>query len=142
MKRSGWVTGVVVAQFLCGALFLGTCIVLLILIWRPEMQGENAASEIHGLKLALGILVPLAVVVFVGAWALLKNRLWGWWTALLTDAALLAIFVYSIFDDGLDNIDWDMLSFTAVAFVLVVWLLIPPVRRSYWVETADRAAGT
>jgi uncharacterized membrane protein (DUF2068 family) len=133
MKRSAWVTGVVVAQFLGGTLFLGTCVVLLILMRRPEIrQGENAEAAIQGLKLAVEILAPLTVVVFVGAWSLWKGKLWGWWLALLTDAALLAIFVYSMFDDGLDNIDWDMLALTAAAFVLVVWLLIRPVRRFYW----------
>ena len=133
MRRSGWITGVVVAHFLCGALFLGTCIFLLILIRYPEVkQGENAAETIWGLKVAAVMVVPLAVVLFVSAWGLWKNKLWGWWLALLTDAGLVGIFVYSMIDDGLDNIDWDMAGFTVAAFVLAVMVLAPPVRRFYW----------
>ena len=133
MKRSGWVTGVVVAQFLCAALFIGTCVVLMVLIRQTELQHEaDRASTIQGLKIALGILAPIATLIFLGAMGLHKNKLWGWWLALLTDAGLLGIFVYSMVDDGLDNIDWDMFAFTLVAFVLVIWLLVPAVRRFYW----------
>lgn len=134
VKRSGWVTGVVVAHFLCGALFLAACILLLILIRQMKLE-ENSATAIQGLKQGAGILAPLAMVVFVGAWGLWKGRLWGWWVASLTDAGLLGIFVYSMIDDGLSNLDWDMAALTAAAFVLVVLVLVPPVRRFYWVGT-------
>ena len=131
MKRSGWVTGVVVAHLLVGALFLGACILLLILIHQTKPE-ENGATTIQGLKEGIGILAPLALVVFVGAWGLWKGRLWGWWVASLADVGLLGIFVYSMIDDGLSNIDWDMATLTAAAFVLVVLVLVPPVRRFYW----------
>ncbi|HXW92802.1 MAG TPA: hypothetical protein VEK33_19800 [Terriglobales bacterium] len=134
VKRSGWVTGVVVAHFLVGALFLGACILLLILI-RQTKPEENAATTIQGLKESAGILAPLALLVFVGAWGLWKGRLWGWWIASLTDAGLLGIFVYSMIDDGLSNIDWDMAALTVAAFVLVVLVLVPPVRQFYWGRT-------
>ena len=133
MRRSVWVTGVVVAHFLCGALFVGICVLLLILTRQPDLkQGQNAAVAIWGLKVAAGILAPLALVVFASAWGLWKKKLWGWWLALLTDAGLLGIFVYSMIDDGLDNIDWDMAALTVAALVLVVLVLAPPVRRFYW----------
>ncbi len=124
------------AHALCGVLFLGTCIVLLFLMRQPETkQGQNAAEAIFGLKVAAGILAPLALVVCVSAWGLWKRRLWGWWLALLMDAGLLGIFVYSMIDDGLASIDWDMAAVTAAAFVLVVLVLMPPVRRFYWART-------
>lgn len=95
-------------------------------------QGGDAASAAQGVKLATGILAPLTILVFVGAWGLAKNSLWGWWVAFLMDAALLGIFLYSMVDDGLSNPDWDMFALTALALLLVVWLLIPAVRRFYW----------
>ena len=135
MRLPGWITGVVVAHVLCGVLLLGTCIVLLILIRQPDVkQRQDAAEAIWGLKVAAGIIAPLAAVVFVTAWGLWKKKLWGWWLALLTDAGLLGIFVYSMIDDGLDNIDWSLVAFTAAALVLVMLVLAPPVRRFYWVE--------
>ena len=138
MKRSGWVTGVIVVQFVCGAVLFGTCVLLLFLMRRPEAsQGApNPGASVQALKLAVAILTPLALVTVVGAWELAKRRLWGWWLALLTDLGLLAIFVYSMIDHGPSNIDWDMFGFTAGTFVLVAWLLVPSVRRFYWANAA------
>lgn len=129
------------AQFLCGALLLGTCVLLVVLIYEPEMKkSADAAAAIHGLKLAIGIVFPMALIVFVGAWGLARNKLWGWWVALLTDMGLFAAFLYSMIDDGINNIDWDMLSFTAVALVLAMWLLVPAVRRFYWADGEKSSA--
>ena len=78
VRRSGWVTGVVVAQFLGGAILVGTCIVLLVVFHGSELtQGPDPAAAVQGLKLAIAILGPMTLVVFVGAWRLVKIRLWG-----------------------------------------------------------------
>ncbi|HEV2398640.1 MAG TPA: hypothetical protein VGS27_16980 [Candidatus Sulfotelmatobacter sp.] len=138
VKRSGWVTGLVVAQFLCGALFVAMCIVLLVLMHQMEVQrGADRASTIEGLKVALCILAPITIVTLAGGWGLARNKLWGWWLAFLTDAGLFGIFVYSTIDDGVNNIDWDMFSFTAIPLALVAWLLVPVVRRFYWASPGD-----
>ena len=137
MKRSGWATGAIVAHFLCGALLLATCMLLLILTRHPEVRyGKDAADVVRWLKIAFGLLAPIAGVVFAGAWGLAKNKLWGWWLALLTDAGLFGTFLYGMIDDGLSNIDWDMFAFTAGTLVLTLWLLLPPVRRFYWENVA------
>jgi len=134
VKRSGWITGVIVAQFLCGALFLGTCVVLFFLMHQPAVSeaGTAPGSPSQALRLAEAILAPLATAVFVGAWGLAKGHLWGWWLAFLIDVGLFVILLTGMIDDGLRSIDWDMFSFTAVAFVLVGWLLVPCVRQFYW----------
>ncbi len=132
-KRSGWVTGVVMAHFLCSALFLGTCLVLYLLISQTRQQhGAERAATIEGLKLAIGIIAPMALVILFGAWGLLKEKLWGWWLSFLTDLGFFALFLYSMIDDGLNDIDWDVFAFTASSLVLVVWMLVPGVRRHYW----------
>ena len=132
-ERSGWVTGVVVAQFLCSALFAGACLILSVLIHQMRQQhGDEWESIVQALKLAIWIIGPTALILLLGAWGLLKDKLWGWWVAFLADVGLFGIFLYSMIDDGLKNIDWDMSAFTAVALVLVVCLLVPGVRRFYW----------
>jgi uncharacterized membrane protein (DUF2068 family) len=133
VKRSGWVIGAVVAHLLCGALILGVCILLLILTRHPEVKyGKDAAEVVYGLKIAFALLAPIAVIVFAGAWGLGKNKLWGWWLALLTDAGMFGVFLYGMIDDGLHNVDWDMFAITTVALILTLWLLLPTVRRLYW----------
>jgi len=78
VKRSGWITGVVVAQFLCGGRFLGTSVVLFFLMHQAAISEAGAApgSPSQALELAAAILVSLATAVFVGAWALAKGHVW------------------------------------------------------------------
>ena len=143
VQRPGWVTGMIVAQFLCAVLFAGTCVFLFGLIYQQEIsEAADRAAVIHGLKLSVGIVAAIALVVFIGAWGLLKSRLWGWWLALLIDIGLFGIFLYSMVDDGPANIDWDVFAFTVIALALVLWLILPPVRRFYWKESDLHAPGT
>jgi len=132
MQRPLWVTSVIILQLLLGALFAGVCIYLLFLIRSAEMkQGPDAAEGILGLKIAVGIIAPMAMLVIVAAWGMWKARLWGWWSALLTNLALVVIFVYSSIDDGWNNLDWEMVGMTAVLVTLIIFLLLPQVRRFY-----------
>ena len=133
-KRSRWITGVVVAQFLCGGLFLGTSVVLFFLMHQPTISEAVAApgSPSQALELAAAILVSLATAVFVGAWGLAKGHVWGWWLAFFIDVGLFVMCLTAMIDDGLSSIDWDLFSLTAVAFVLAGWLWVPCVRQFYW----------
>ncbi len=133
MKRSGWVTGVIVAQLLYGAFWLGTCVFLLVLIRYPEAkEGKDAAAAIRGLKVGAALVGPVALLVLVGGYGLWKERLLGWWLALLTDVGLAGALLYSMTNDGWSNLDWSMVSFTVAAFALVALLWVPSVRRFYW----------
>jgi hypothetical protein len=143
VKRSAWVTGAVVAHFLWAGLFLAMSILLLMLTRHPEVKyGKDAAAVVHGLKIAFGLSAPIAVILFLGAWGLAKAKLWGWWLALLMDAGLFGVCLYSLIDDGLNNIDWDIFAFTGVMLLLVVWLVLPVVRESYWKEAPLNASTT
>lgn len=69
-----------------------------------------------------------------------KQTLCGPWLALLTDFALLAMFAYSMVDDSLGNIDWEMAGITVTSAIAPVLLLIPVVRRFYWHVTNTRSS--
>jgi len=132
MQRPLWVTSIIILQLLLGALFSGVCIYLLFLIRSPEMkQGPDAAEGVVGVKIAGGIIAPMALLVIVAALGMWKARRWGWWFALLTDLVLMVIFVYSSIDDGWNNLDWEMVALTAVLVALIIFLLLPQVRRFY-----------
>jgi uncharacterized membrane protein (DUF2068 family) len=133
MKRAGWVTGATVAQVLLGLLLCGTSLFLLSLIRSPEIkQGDSAAQAILGIKIAAGLIAPLGLLVLAGAYGLWKDKLWGWWLALLADLGLFSVFVYSLIDDGWNSMEWDTVVFTILPLVPIVFLLLPPVRRFYW----------
>jgi len=135
MKRPAAVITVIVAQFLIGGFFLGTGIFLLgLIIWPQVNPGVDAAASIHGLKVASVVLDPFIVLMFVSAFALLAGNRWGWWLALITDIALLAIFIYSMVDDGW-RIDWDMAGVTTVSAIVPILLVLPTVRNFYWQST-------
>lgn len=133
-SRSGWVTGIVAAHALYGASFLGMCIFLVFL--TRQHGGSHSSSLDQAFNLAEGIFALLALVISVGVWGLAKNRLWGWWLALLTDTGLLVISIYMMIDYGLSKFDRGRFGSTVVAFVLVGWLFVPTVRRFYWAEAA------
>jgi|SRR5215471_17020906 len=134
MNRSGWITGAIVVQALWAVALTG--LVVLLLVMARTASPESSA----GLKTAAAILgVPtlLAISSWYGLW---KQTLWGWWLALLTNFALLAIFVYSMVDDGLRNMDWEMAGITVTSAITPVLLLIPAVRRFYWHVTETRSS--
>jgi hypothetical protein len=133
MRRSVWLSGATLTQLLLGVLFSGVSLFLLSLVRSPEIkQGEGAAEAIWGIKIAAGIIGPLAFLVLAGAYGLWKDRLWGWWLACLTDLGLVSVFAYSLIDDGLHNIDWEMVVFTLAPLIPAVLLLLPAVRKFYW----------
>src|SRR5215467_8671134 len=129
MNRSGWITGAIVVQALWAVALVGLAVVLLIL---SRTSDPEAAA---GLTIGATVLVVPALVAIASWYGLWKEALWGWWLALLTDFALVAMFIYSMVDDGLRNIDWDMAAITLTSAVVPVFLLIPAVRRFYWHAT-------
>jgi uncharacterized membrane protein (DUF2068 family) len=140
MKRSALLASVALMQLLLGVLFSGVCIFLLSLI--PEViPGRNAAAAIWGLKVAAAIIGPLAVLVLASLYGVWKGKRWGWWLALVGDAALGGILVYSLIDDGWKNVDWTVVVLMAVPMVALVFLLLPKVRGVYW-QSGDLPVAT
>lgn len=133
MNRSGWITGVVVAQALW-ALALNAIAVFLIVLARTSTSDVSLGLKIGAVMLAVPAL--LATVSWYGLW---KGTLWGWWLAFVTDAALMAILIYSMSDDGVRNIDWDMAVMTATSAIIPIFLLIPTVRKFFWRSTPEVA---
>ena len=76
VKRSRWISGTIVAQFLCGGLFLGTSVVLFFLMHQPAVNEAGAAPGLpsQALKFAAAILASFGTAVFVGAWGLAGVR--------------------------------------------------------------------
>jgi len=127
-KRSGWITGIVVLQFLYALMMLALAIYLI----SETLDGPNAQASIAGLEIAAAVVGGPALVALVGCIGLWKEKLWGWWLTVVTDLGLVAVLVYSMMDDGWHNIDWDVLALSVITLVLVIYLLLPKVRRSYW----------
>jgi uncharacterized membrane protein (DUF2068 family) len=133
VKRSLLITGVIALHFVLALLWLCVSIYLLWLTRSPATrQGSDSTAAVLGLEIAAAVLAPPALLGLIGAYGLKANKLWGWWLALLVDAALFLVFAYSMVDDGWRNIDTDMVAFTAASLVPVILLLLPAVRRHYW----------
>lgn len=131
MRRSGWITGVVVMQAFWALALVALPIYLLVLARsRAIVAGPSGAEAASGLKIAAAVFVLptlLAIASFYGLW---KDKLWGWWLALVSNTLMLAMFVYSMVDDG--SVDWDMLALTVISAILPILLLTPVVRKFYW----------
>jgi hypothetical protein len=133
MKRSGWITGVVVLQFLYVLVMLALPVYLLVLTRTPETRsGPDAAEEISGLRTAAAVVGAPALVAIVAWFGLWKEKLWGWWLTILMDAGLVVVLVYSLIDDGWKNVEWDVVVLTLIGVLPVVYLLLPQVRKFYW----------
>ena len=71
MKRSGWVTGVTVIQFLLALTLAGLTIYLLVLARSAAILNEKDGAEAaHGLRIAAGIFTPLALIYFASVFGL------------------------------------------------------------------------
>jgi hypothetical protein len=132
-KRSGWITGVIVLQFLYALIMLALPIYLLVLTRASETRNSpDASEEISGLRVAAAVVGTPALIAFVAWFGLWREKLWGWWLTVLTDLGLVGVFGYSLIDDGWKNIDWDVVVLTMIGVVPLVFLLFPQVRKFYW----------
>ena len=125
-RRSGWITATIVMQGLWALALLGLPFYLLFL---ARAAAPEAAS---GLQIAFWILIVPALFAAISWYGLWNQKLWGWWLALVTDTGLTALLIYSMVDDGLRNIDWDVAGITAASVVVLLVLVLPTVRRFYW----------
>jgi uncharacterized membrane protein (DUF2068 family) len=91
---------------------------------------RHAADAVHGLRIGAVVLGVPALVLFVSFWGLWKSKPWGWWLALAVDVIVLAVFAYGTFDAN--SIEWDEVGITLCLLVLLVFLLLPKVRKFYW----------
>ena len=107
------------------------------LLVLARTTGPEAASGLKTGAIVLRVPALLATLSWYGLW---KKMLWGWWLALLTDIALMAMFIYSMIDDGVGNIDWEMAGVTVISVMAPVFLLIPAVIRFYWHATKRPAS--
>lgn len=137
VKRPALVTGVTLLQFLLGFLWLGITLYLFFISRSPETkQGGDAAAAILGLEIAAGVVAPGAIFGLIAAYALGKDKVWGWWMSLIINALFVLVLTYSMADDGWDNLDLQMVGFTLLSLLPVILLLLPSVRQFFWRKPA------
>lgn len=131
-KRPAVVTVVTLLQFLLGFLWLGITVYLLVVSRSAETkQGSDPAATILGLQIAAAIIAPGAILGLMAAYALGKDKIWGWWLSLITNGAFVLMLIYSMIDDGWDNLDPEMIGVTLLSLLPVILLLLPSVREFY-----------
>lgn len=131
MKRSGWITGVIVVQALWMLTLVGLPIYLLILARSSAIRsGPDAADAAHGLRVGAAVIALPAVLAIASSFGLWKQKLWGWWVALVSNSLMTGMLIYSTMDEN--TIDWDMFGLTVISAVLPILLLLPVVRKFYW----------
>ena len=131
-KRPAIVTVVTLLQFLLGFLWLGITAYLLFISRSPETrQGSDPATAILGLEIAAAIVAPGAILGLIAAYALGKDKIWGWWLSFITNGAFVSMLIYSMIDDGWDNLDPQMVGITLLSLLPVILLLLPSVREFY-----------
>jgi len=136
MKRSGWITGAIVVQFLWGLVLLAGSLYLLALTRSSAIRNETDATEaISGLTIAAAFLFAPAFIALLSGYGLWKEKLWGWWMAVVGNLLLLGMLVYAMIDDGWNNIDWDLAAMTMGSAIVAIFLLLPEVRRFYWKDS-------
>ena len=130
------VTSVTLLQFLLGFLWLGITLYLLFMSRSVGMKPRLDPAAILGLEIAAAILAPGAVFGLMAAYALRKNKLWGWWLSLLINAAFALMLAYSMMDEGWQGLDPEMAGLTLLSLMPVTLLFLPVVRRFYWHKPA------
>ena len=137
MKRSGWVTGTIVMQLLWALALMVLFVYLIVLAHTAAVRnGPGGAEAAWGLKIPALIMFFPALMAIISWYGLWKQKLWGWWLAILTNLAVTSIFSYSMIDDGWGHVDWDFAGFAVASTVIPLLLLLPVVRKFYWRVTA------
>lgn len=124
MRRA--IVVVTIIHFLLALLLAGTAVIVVWQIRTPEIAKEPDA--VRGLIIGATVVAGPAVLLMIGTCGLWKRRRWGWWTALLTDIAVLATLVYSAISEN--SIDQEEVACAIVFAVVCVVLLLPVVRKS------------
>ena len=133
MRRSGLVVGVTIVELLLALLLVGISVFLVVWMRSPEIsQSQDAADEIFGLKIAVGVLVVPGFIMLLAALGMWKDKLWGWWLALLIDLGIAVTLIYGVIDDGWRVADKEDIALAVTSAVPVLLLLIPTVRKHYW----------
>ena len=126
MKRSGWISFVVVVQLLYTLFLILFPIYLLILV---SGWGAVFVSAVIG---------GPGILALIGWFGLRKGKLWGWSVSLCADLAMFGILVYSLIDDGWHNIDREMVGMTVLTAIISAALFMPSVRKQYWQRVATQ----
>jgi uncharacterized membrane protein (DUF2068 family) len=142
MRRSGLVIGVTIVELLLALLLVGISIFLALWMRSAEVQQSlNAADEIFGLRIAALVLVIPGVIMLLAAMGMWKDKLWGWWLALLIDLSIATTLFYSVIDDGWRVADREDIALAVISVVPIVLLLIPAVRKHYWQNSETSLPG-
>lgn len=106
--------------------------IYLLILTRSQsiLSGPAPKESIYGLKVGAAVIAVPAVFAIVSTFGLWKKKLWGWWLALLSNAFVLVMLIYSMTDEN--TLDWDMFGVTVISAVLPILLLLPLVRNFYW----------
>ena len=112
IKRSGWVTGVVVIQALWMVALVSLPIYLLLLARSSGiLNGPDGNDAAHGLRVGAVVIALPALFATLSCYGLWKRKLWGWWVALFSNTVMLGILIYSMADEN--TIDWEIVGVTA-----------------------------
>lgn len=131
VKRSGWVSGVVVIQALWMLALVALPIYLLFLARSSGiLNGPEGKETANGLTIGAEVTAVPALFAIVSWYGLWKKTLWGWWVALFSNTLVFGVLIYAMTDEN--TIDWDMVGVTAVSAALPLLLLLPVVRKFYW----------
>src|SRR5215467_8809275 len=132
MKRPLMITAVTWLQWLLGFGSAAIAVYLLALTRSQEtLNAKDPAGEIQGLLIAAGTLILPAISYCVGAYGMQKGKRWGWWVAVVTNLFAVASFLLGVFDVDTHEVDKDVIPFAVSFVVVVVWLLLPVVRKFY-----------
>jgi hypothetical protein len=133
MRRPGLIVGVTIVELLLALSLVAFSIFLVVLMRSPEIrQSYDAAEEVFGLKIAAGVMVVPGIFMLLAAFGMWKDKLWGWWLALLIDFGMAATLFTSVIEDGWRVADREDLTLAVLSLVPVILLLIPVVRKHYW----------
>ena len=131
MKRPHLVIAVNIIQLLLTLLVAATSVYVLSLTRSHEtLQEPDAADTIRGLIIGAAVLGVPALFLITALWGLWRNKLWGWWLALVTDLVIVATLAYSM--KGQNSSDLTEPAWTLCFVVCAILLLLPKVRQFYW----------
>ena len=138
MDRTNWSAAVALQLIIALLLFVFSIYLAVTAYPVVTFFQEREVTTTYIVNVA--VFVVLGALALVGWLGLRTGKLWGWWLTLPADVAICLLLVYDSLNFGLKETYFQTAAIAVLSAVVVILLLVPSARSSYFSRRSIQAA--